>query len=463
MQTKPLPYGNKGDLTTGPVKQHLIRLSLPMTWGIMAIISFQLVDTFFIAQLGTKPLAAISFTFPLTYIIFSIIMGFGIAMSSVVSRLIGEKRHEDVLRVVTHGLGLVFMLGLTITLAGIALHDRIFVLMGAEADLLPMIGDYMHIWFAGIVFLTVPMVGNAAIRANGNTATPAIIMTVAALANVILDPILIFGLLGFPRLELQGAAIATVIANACAMAAGLYVLGGREKLLSPRAAIAHIADFGDSVRRLLSIAVPVALTNTIQPVVNAFIISLLALHGTEAVAAFGVVTRIEAFAFVILMGVAVGLAPIIGQNWGARRFDRVHEALNLAIGFSVIWSLLIALVLGIFARPIAGLFSDDPQLIAYAALFFWIVPVSYAFSNLVNGWASAFNAMGMPQRSMLMIVVKMLILMIPGVYIGNMLGGVTGIFIAIALVNGAAGLFFHLWSWRTCMAREHNVIEKPAA
>ncbi|GJL85646.1 MAG: MATE family efflux transporter [Micavibrio sp.] len=459
---KPLPYANKGDLTKGPVKQHLIRLTIPMIWGLFAIISFQLVDTYFIAQLpDTEQLAAISFTFPLTYLVFSLIMGFGIAMSSVASRLIGEGSIETVRCVTTHGLIFVFGLGIVLALIGIALHDPIFRLMGADEQMLPLIRDYMIIWFAGSVFVTTPLVGNAAIRATGDTVLPALIMITVAVVNIILDPLLIFGLWGFPRLELQGAAIATVFANGIAAIAGVYVLYVHKKLLCFGKALRHEA-FLASVKRLLFIAIPAGLTNAIHPFVNAVILALLASHNIEAVAAFGVVTRIEAFAFIILMALSIGMAPIIGQNWGAGKFDRVHETLKLSISFNVAWSLLIAIVLGLLAKPIAELFSDDPAVIGYAALFFWIVPFSYAFSNLLIGWASAFNAMGLPQKSFLMIVVKMLVLMIPAVYLGNMLYDVKGIFFAIALVSIIAGTVFHVLNWRSCLAREKQIQEQPA-
>ena len=220
--------------------------------------------------------------------------------------------------------------------------------------------------------------------------------------------------------------------------------------------------FGDSARRLLSIALPVGLTNAIPPAVNAVIVTLLAGSGAAAVAAFGVVTRIEAFAFVILMGVAIAMGPIVGQNFGAGKFDRVHDTIRLAMRFNIGWSLFIAIVLGLLAEPVAGLFSDDENVIRYAMLFFWIVPFSYAFSNIVNGWASAFNAMGMPRRSFVMIVVKMLALMIPAVWIGHKLGGVNGLFCAMATVNLVTGTVFHLWGWRTCKLREEKALAEQA-
>lgn len=449
----PIPYANKGILTEGPVSSHLIKLSVPMIWGIFAIISFQLVDTFYVSLLGTQALAALSFTFPLNYTIFSVTMGFGIAMSSVLSRVIGAGKEEDSKRIATHGLILVFLFGTAVALLGMAFHDTIFRAMGADEAILPLIRDYMMIWFAGAVFITLPLVGNAALRAAGDSFTPSLIMGVVAVVNLILDPIMIFGLFGFPRLEIVGAALSTVFANACAMGAGLYVLGVRRKMLLPLKDM-HWHLFGDSARRLLFIAVPAGLTNAIQPIVSAFIISLLAAQGQEAVAAFGVAGRVEAFAFIILMAVSVGMAPIIGQNWGAGKYERVHETLKLAIGFNVLWSFVVALILGLFAGPIAGLFSADPAVVSITQKFFWIVPLSYIFGNLIQGWASAFNAMGKPERSFIMIFVKMILMLLPAVYIGSQYGGITGIFWAIAGVNVVSGILFHILSARACKVKK---------
>lgn len=448
-----LKFKEKGDLTQGLVKDHLIRLSVPMIWGILAIISFQLVDMYFISMLGEEQLTAISFTFPVTHLIFSFVMGFGIATSSVVSRLIGAGSMEDVKRVATHALIIVFVLAFLISSLGLVFHDGIFSAMGADEPTLAMISDYMHIWFAGAIFLSVPMVANSAMRAGGDSRVPATIMATVAIVNLVLDPLLIFGLLGFPRLELQGAAIATVFANACAMVSGLYVLCLRKKMVCSVKNM-QFADFGNSIKRILSIALPAGITQAIQPLVNGVIIALLATHTADAVAAYGVVSRVEAFAFVILMALAVGMGPVIGQNWGMKKFDRVNEALKLSMRFNIGWSILVAAVLAVHARLIADIFTNDEAVIGYAILFFWVVPITYAFSNLINGWASAFNAMGMPQRSFAMIVGKMVVVMVPAIYIGNEFGGILGIFIAIAVSNLAAGIAIHIWSWQQCKKRE---------
>lgn len=447
------------DLKTGPVKDHLIRLTIPMIWGIAAIVSFQLVDTYYVSLLGTTELAAMTFTFPVTFFIFSIIMGFGIAMSSVVSRLIGEGREADVRRVTTHGLILVFGIGCALAIIGYLFRDAIFAGLGADETMRPLIHDYMTIWFFGVPFMATPFAGNSAIRASGSTLAPAVIMVSVALFNAALAPLLVFGAWGFPRLELQGAAIATVISNAIAMAAGLYILGVRKKMLLPFSEI-NFQKFGDSAKRLMFIALPVGLTSAVGPAVNMVVTALLSNYGSEAVAAFGIATRIEAFAFILLMALAVGMGPIIGQNYGAGNFARVEETLNKAIGFSVVWCIAIGGILILLAEKIAAIFSDDPIVIYYTALSFIIIAPTYMFNSLVNGWSSAFNAMGKPQISFAMTCIKMILLMIPALFIGAELGGIAGVFAAISLVNLVTGFAFHLWSRRLCAGEQTRLALK---
>jgi putative MATE family efflux protein len=449
------------DLTTGPIPDHLIRLTIPMIWGIAAAVSMQLIDTFYVSMLGTAYLAAMSFTFPITFIIFTIIMGFGVAMSSVLSRLIGEGRESDVKRVTTHGLVLVFAVGITLSVIGWLLRDRIFAAMGAEDDIRPLIHDYMTIWFAGAAFMATPFVGNSAMRAAGSTLAPAVIMVGVAILNAIITPFLVFGWLGLPRLEMEGAALGTVVANIVGMVAGLYILAVKKKMLNGPSNWQG-ALFGDSSKRLLFIALPVGLTSAINPFVNTLIIGLLAVYGKEAVAAFGIATRVEAFAFIILMALAVGMSPIIGQNFGARNFSRVRETLRKAIGFSILWSVAVAVILFALAEPLASLFSSDPIVIYYTKLFFLIVPASYIFSNLINGWSSAFNAMGKPQMSLVMTVVKMVVLLIPAIYLGAHLGGALGLFSAIAAVNILSGIGFHYLSLRVYASAENKALSQPA-
>ncbi len=434
-------------------------MTIPMIWGIAAIISFQLVDTYYVSLLGTQYLAAMSFTFPITLMIFSIIMGFGIAVSSVISRLIGEGKYDDVRRVTSHALILVFGVGCLISALGLAYHDVIFMAMGADEAMRDLIHDYMAIWLLGVPFLALPFSGNSAIRASGSATIPAIIMVTSAVLNAILAPFFIYGWAGIPQMELQGAAIATVFCQFLSAVAVLYILSVSKKMLLPLRNL-QWPQFKDSAKRILFIAIAAGLTSAIGPLVSSFIVSILADFGTEAVAAFGVASRVEAFAFIILMALAVGMGPVIGQNYGARQWNRVDEALKTAIGFSVLWCVGVAIVLMIFAQPIAGLFSNDPIVTYYAKMCFFVLAPSYLFASLISGWSSAFNALGKPQISLAMTIIRMLVLTVPSVIIGAKMAGVFGVFMAMALSNIVCGMAFHLWARRIVRGEETKLALK---
>jgi Na+-driven multidrug efflux pump len=150
MSAKPLPYSHKGDLTTGPVQGHLIRMSLPMVWSILAVIGVQLTNTWFISRLGTLELAAISFTFPVTMVISHLVFGLNIALSSVIARLIGEKNFDDVRRVTLHGTLFGVTVALLVALITYAVLEPLFYILGADETLMPMIRDYMPLWLVGV-------------------------------------------------------------------------------------------------------------------------------------------------------------------------------------------------------------------------------------------------------------------------------------------------------------------------
>ena len=215
----------------GPVGPTLFRLTVPMIMGLVSIMLINIIDTFYIGQLGVKELAAISFTFPVVFTVMSVAFGIGIGTSVVVSRAIGKGDRAQVRRLTTDSLYLTVIAMVLVSALGLATIEPIFTAMGATEDLLPIIRDYMVLWYFGVGLVAIPIVGNNAIRATGDSRTPSVVMMVVAIVNAILDPFLIFGIGPFPKMGVQGAALATVIAYLCALLAGLWVLGKREQML----------------------------------------------------------------------------------------------------------------------------------------------------------------------------------------------------------------------------------------
>ncbi|NET57609.1 MAG: MATE family efflux transporter [Symploca sp. SIO2E6] len=434
----------KQTLTEGSVGWHLVKLTIPMIWGVFAVIAFSLVDTYFVAHLGTKPLAAMSFTFPVVSALGSLALGLGVGASSVIARAIGEGDRNRVQRLTTDSLTLsVLIVGIFIAL-GLTTIKPLFTALGAGSDILPLIEDYMQIWYWGMIFLVIPMVGNSAIRAAGNTQIPSIIMTVAAAMNIALDPLLIFGLGGFPRLELQGAAIATVIARATTLLASLLFLHYRERMLCFN--LPKLQVVLKSWQSILHVGLPAAGTSLITPISIGLITSIVAAYGPVAVAGFGIASRVESFALIVLLALSATIGPFVGQNWGAKKYHRVQQALGLSFLFCLLWGILVAVILAPTAPWLASVFNRNPQVVAIAATYLLIVPISYGASGAILVASSAFNALGNPLPSVVLTLTRMLIIYVPLAYLGSWLFGVNGIFFAACFSNLAVGLGGYLWN-----------------
>jgi len=219
-------------LTEGPVGRTLARLTVPMVAGIVGMVAFNLTDTFFVGRLGTEELAALSFTFPFVTVLARFTLGIGMGASAVISRAVGGGNARAVRRLTTDSLSLALIGVVIFVAAGLVWMEPIFRALGCGPDILPLVKKYMTIWIAGLLFVFFPMVSNNAIRANGDTKTPALIMLTAVFANIILDPLLIFGPGPFPALGLAGAAYATVFTRMITFMLSFYIVAFRLKMIT---------------------------------------------------------------------------------------------------------------------------------------------------------------------------------------------------------------------------------------
>ena len=431
----------KSKLTEGQVSIQLLKLSLPMVWGVLSVLAFSLADTYFVAQLGTKELAAISFTFPVVTVLSSIAMGLGTGVSSVVARVIGKGDRLKVQRLTTDSLLLsVAIVGIFSTL-GLNTINPLFSNLGAKPELLPLIRDYMSIWYLGMVFLVVPLIGNSALRACGNTVVPSLIMTLAAAMNILLDPLFIFGWGAIPALGLKGAAIASVISRTGILIASLAFLHFREQMLT--FTVPSLKNLIGSWRSLMSVGFPAAATNLISPLSVSFATSLIAKYGSEAVAGFGLASRLEALALIIPLALSASIGPFVGQNWGAQQYGRVKRSLQLSFFFCLSWGGLVAVLLATMAPEIAAWFDSDPGVVNSASIYLTLVPISYGALGIIFTASSALNGLGKPMLALGMSLFRLLLLYIPLAYLGSQLFGIFGIFGATCLSNGIVGL----WAW----------------
>jgi putative MATE family efflux protein len=437
----------KAQLTEGPITRTLINLTGPMVIGMLGMVAFNLMDTYFIGQLGIRQLAAMSFTFPVVMTIGSMAQGLGVGASAVISRAIGSGHQEDVRRLTTHALLLSILLVVIFAIIGLLSINPIFEFLGASPDVLPLIKQYMTIWFLGVTVVVVPMVGNNAIRATGDTKTPSMVMLVAVILNIILDPLLIFGLGPFPRLELAGAALASVLARTITLFVSLWVLYAREKMIT--FAVPKSKELLNSWKQILYIGLPTAATNMIVPLSAGLITRLVAGFGAAAVAAFGVATRIESFGLLVVMALTGVLSPFVGQNWGAKKYERANTGIRTSQRFAIGWGLLMVVFLGMTSGPLATIFNADPAVISTVRLYFWILPISYGLYGILKEATVVLSVLEKPLRSSVLTLAQTFAIYIPLAYLGSEILGLPGIFGALALSYIVTGIAAYLWLKRT--------------
>ncbi len=415
-----------------------------MMGAMFAFLLFNLVDAFYVGQLGPDELAAMAFTFPVVFVIMSLSAGLGAGGSAVIARAAGQGDQARVSRMATHTVLLSVAIVLVASMLGLAFMDPLFRALGARGIHLALVKQYMGIWFAGMVFVVVPMTGNAALRAIGDTKTPARIMIVASLTNAVMDPLLIFGIGPFPAMGLQGAAVASLIAFVATFFAAFVVFQRRGLL--------HRIRF-DKIRQdwkaTLQIAVPAAFTMMLAPLATGIVTRLAANISSETVAALGVAGRIEGLALLGVSALGTVITPFMGQNLGAGAHERIAEGRAYANRFAVAWVGVAAVIIAIGSPWISLAFTPDPATQAAIRQLLWLVPITYAGVGVLQLAANAANGLGRPRDAVILNVFRLLIAVGLVASIGSTLFGQIGLFVGIAAGNVICGLFAVYWSRRS--------------
>ncbi len=443
------------DLTEGNIARQIISLTWPMIFGMLGMVIFNLADTYFVGKLGVDQLAAISFCFPVIMFINSLSLGIGIGTSSLVSRNFVVSDRHDVSMIASRAIFLGISAVIVFVTLGILTIRPLFTALGAGAETLGYIHGYMSIWYIGVPFVLMPMVGNNIVRALGDTFTPGMIMVTSATVNIILDPLLIFGPGPFPALGIRGAALATVISRSISFAIILFILIRRERLLTLK--IGRFPEILSTWWKVLYIAGPAALSLLITPVSAGVVTRIISDFGKEAVAGFGVASRIEMFALMIINALGSVLIIFIGQNYSKLKFGRIYKALRYAATFSLVWGTLIFVVILVFGRSIASVFSSETPVIDVTVKYLMIVAFSYGFQGLVRLSTQSFNGMNKPHPAVFFSVLRTLGLYVPLALLGARLFALDGVFWSAFIANVSAGLLAFLWLFHTTRKEEKTL------
>ncbi len=414
----------------------LWRQTWPMAIGVLALLGFQLVDSAFIARLGTTPLAAQSFTFPLSFLIIGIQVGLGIAIAALISRALGAGQEARARR-----LGSLVLLAGTGTIALLALllwgvQEPVFRRLGADAASLALIRTYwapqlLAAWLGAALYF-----GYSLFRAHGDTWLPGKMMVVTSLVNLVLDPLLIFGVGDWEGLGLPGAAWATAIAFSC----GLLVLGRRLRETDWLSWQGLGREARASARPFVGIAGPAMVSQLMPPLAAMLAISVVATLGEASVAAWGLASRLETLSLMVVLAMTMSLPPWLGRCYGAGDWDQVHRLMRLALRVVVVWQLGLGLVMAAAAPWVGLALSGNVEVRDDLALLIRFLLPSYAALGVCMLVVSAGNALGWPLRAMLMSGARLFLFYLPCLGLGAWLGGLAGLAAGAAVGNLLAGL-----------------------
>lgn len=435
------------NLTEGNIGKQLFSLTWPMIFGMMGMVIFNLADTYFVGKLGVTQLAAMSFSFPVVTFINGIALGTGIGTSSLIARNIISESHGNVRKMASRAVLLGLILIFIFVVLGLLTIRPVFTFLGANEETIAYVFDYMNIWYFGVPFVVMPMIGNNIVRATGDTFTPGMIMLSSAVINIILDPFLIFGYGPFPEMGIKGAALATVIARSTSLILILIVLIKREKLLTLR--FGKLKSILATWKKVLYVAGPATLGMLITPISVGLITKIIANYGKEAVAAFGVASRIEMFVLMLIMSLGSVMIIFTGQNISKHKFSRIFKSLNLTMRFSMLWGGFAFLLFLLFGKEISSLFSDNATVIDITTKYLYIVGGSYGFQGLVILSTSAFNGINKPIPSAVFAIVRMMIIYVPLAWLGSKLFNLYGVFWAGFIANVLVGVLAFWYLFRT--------------
>ncbi len=447
------------DFTTGSIPRHLLIFAIPMFLGNLLQALYNTVDTIWVGRfLGPEALAAVSVSFPIIFVLVSLVMGIGMGTTVLVAQYAGAKDWERVRRVVINSVGLLTIAGAAVSVIGYVFSEGALRLINTPEELIPLATSYLKIFFTGLIFMFIYNVMGAILRGLGDSRTPLNFLIIATVLNIILDPIFIFGIGPIPRMEVAGVALATVIAQGVSALLSIRHLYKVNGLLSKDWRVYSKLD-KELTLLTLKIGIPAGLQQTVVSVGALALTSIVNGFGHLVVAGYGVGNRLDHFSFMPAMSVSMAVSAVVGQNLGAGQEERAKQSLYWALILSGSISLAVTLGMQFLAWPISQIFTTDTQVLTYATEYLRIISFSYVFLAVMFSVTGFLRGAGDTLPTMLITMVSLWFVRIPLAKYFSILWGSRGIWIGIAVspVIGLTltSLYYLKGGWRA------KVVTKP--
>ena len=410
-----------------PVGKLLAVMSVPTMFSMLIQALYNIVDSIFVSHYSEKALTAVSLAFPMQMLMFSFAIGTSVGICSVISRRLGEKRYDEAQKAAQSGYTLELILMIVFVLIGAFLSRPFFKLYTNDEELVQMSTTYIRICMMLSVGSFMNVFCEKALQSTGDTIHPMIIQASGAIFNVIFDPILIFGYLGFPAMGIAGAAIATVAGQIFAMVLGIVFLKRNKslnvKLLRPRLD-------GPSVKDIVKVGLPAVIMQGIGTIMTSLMNAILITFDVLATTVFGVYFKLQSFVFMPIFGMNSGLMPILGYNYGAKNRPRMMKALKLGVVFAFIFMSMGTLLFNLFPDALLGLFNASDALKSLGEVALRLISLSFPLAAISIILGALFQAMGDGFYSMIISIVRQLFILIPCAWLFGKLFGLNAVWFA---------------------------------
>lgn len=428
----------------------IIKMAIPSIFSMLIQSMYNIVDSIFVARIGTEALTAVSIAFPIQNLILALTVGFGTGLNAFLSRKLGSKDIEKANQAATQGLltalihyGIVVIVGL--------LFAKSFMRMFSDDALTLSLGyEYISVIFLFSFGVFIHITIEKVYQACGNMVAPMLFQLVGSIVNIILDPIFIFGWLGLPAMGIRGAAIATVIGQMSSML--LAVLFLKKEKLQIQLIFKGFKWDKLLTRELYYNSIPSFLLLSIGSVMVSGLNLILATFSQVGVLIFGVYYKVQTFVFMPINGLVQGTLPIMSYSYGAKNQGRLNESLKLSLILAESFSVLGTLVFIIFPQPIIALFSSDPTVLTMGSQALQIIALSFCFASIGYVFTSYFQATGRQFSSVTLILIRQLLLLLPVAFCLSRFLGIAGIwwaFLVTEAVTAAVSIYLYQKDRRT--------------
>lgn len=403
----------------------LLSMSIPPTISMMTSALYNIVDSIFVARLGTDALAAVSLAFPIQIFIIAVAIGSGVGVNSYISRKLGEKNFAEADSAAEHGIVLSVIHFLILFVLGFLFIKPFFRMFTENQEILSMGCSYAYI----VTFFSLGIIMQIGIektlQATGNTLTPMFLQIIGAGTNIILDPIMIYGYFGFPPMGVTGAAIATICGQFTALFCSLYVLYFRKQAVKIQ--MKKFKWNSKTVKQIYSVGIPCFFIISIGSFLVMGINFILTGISAIAVSLFGIYYKLQTFVYMPTSGITQGAMPIMGYNYGAGNRKRLLETLNYSMIICAAINLAGTFIFWIFPREILLLFKASDEMMTLGISALKIISISFIFGSICFIFACFLQAIGKGMASLVITLLRQLIIILPAAFVMGKLWGLNGV------------------------------------